>query len=127
VPPQPGLCATVELVVSDADTAIALKSGDVPVMGTPRIVALCEEAAVKALVGELGAGETSVGQQVQLDHLAPTAVGHEVVAEATVEKVNGRRVIFTVSVHDERGLVAVGRVTRVVVDVDRFLEKVAQG
>ncbi len=62
--------------------------------------------------------------QVQLDHLAPTAVGHKVVAVATVEKVNGRRIVFTVSVNDERGLVAVGRVTRVVVDLERFLEKV---
>lgn len=123
MPAQPGLCATVELVVSDADTAMALKSGDVPVLGTPRVVALCEEAAVKALVGELGTGQTSVGQQVQLDHLAPTAVGHHVVAEATVEKVAGRRVTFTVSVNDDRGLVAVGRVTRVIVDVDRFLDK----
>ncbi len=121
---EPGLCATAELVVSDADTAIAVKSGDVPVLATPRVVGLCEQAAVKALLGELGAGETSVGQQVQLDHLAPTAVGHSVVAEATVEKVSGRRIVFTVSVNDDRGLVAVGRVTRVVVDVDRFLEKV---
>jgi len=123
VPVKPGLSAEVSLVVSDADTAIAIRSGDVPVLATPRVVALCEEAAVKALVGALGPDETSVGMQVQLDHLAPTAVGHTVTAEATVEKVNGRRVVFTVSVNDERGLVAVGRVTRVVVNVERFLEK----
>lgn len=123
MPVKPGLSAEVSLVVSDADTAIAIRSGDVPVLATPRVVALCEEAAVKALVGELGPNETSVGMQVQLDHLAPTAVGHTVTAEATVDKVNGRRVVFTVSVNDERGLVAVGRVTRVVVDVERFLEK----
>lgn len=123
MPVKPGLSAEVSLVVSDADTAIAIRSGDVPVLATPRVVALCEEAAVKALVGELGPNETSVGMQVQLDHLAPTAVGHTVTAEATVDKVNGRRVVFTVSVNDERGLVAVGRVTRVVVDVERFLDK----
>lgn len=123
MPVKPGLSAEVSLVVSDADTAIAIRSGDVPVLATPRVVALCEEAAVKALVGALGPDETSVGMQVQLDHLAPTAVGHTVTAEATVEKVNGRRVVFTVSVNDERGLVAVGRVTRVVVNVERFLEK----
>jgi predicted thioesterase len=117
------LCAEVELTVADADTAIAIKSGDVPVLATPRVIALCEEAAVKALSGELNAAETSVGMQVQLDHLAPTAVGHVVIAEATVEKVNGRRITFTVSVSDERGLIAVGRVTRVVVDIDRFLDK----
>jgi fluoroacetyl-CoA thioesterase len=123
VPVKPGLSAAIELVVSDDDTAIAIKSGDVPVLATPRVVALCEEAAVKALLGELAPAETSVGMQVQLDHLAPTGVGHTVSAEATVEKVNGRRVTFTVSVNDERGLVAVGRTTRVIVDIERFIEK----
>ena len=67
----------------------------------------------------------SVGMKVQLDHLAPSAVGHRVVAEAVVEKVNGRRVLFTVSVNDDRGLIAVGRVTRVVVDAENFVAKAA--
>jgi predicted thioesterase len=118
------LSAEVELRVGEEDTAIALRSGSVPVLATPRVVALAEEATVRALQSRLAPGETSVGMQVQLDHLAPTGVGHAVVAEATVEKVNGRRITFTVSVSDERGLIAVGRVTRVVVDTARFLEKV---
>jgi predicted thioesterase len=120
---KPGLSAEISLVVGEDDTAIALRSGTVPVLATPRVIALCEEAAVAALVNELDPTEASVGMQVQLDHLAPTSVGHVVSAEATVEKVNGRRIVFTVSVTDERGLVAVGRVTRVVVDVERFLDK----
>ncbi len=123
MPIKPGRSASVELLVSDADTALAAKSGEVPVLGTPRIVALVEEAAMASINGALDAGQTTVSMQVQLDHLAPTAVGHTVTAEATVDKVVGRRVIFTVSVNDERGLVAVGRVTRVVVDTERFLEK----
>ncbi|MCB1250762.1 MAG: hotdog domain-containing protein [Acidimicrobiales bacterium] len=120
---EPGLRAEVELDVADADTAVALRSGSVPVLATPRVVALCEEAAVKVLDGRLDAGETTVGMQVQLDHLAPTAVGHRVAAEATIERVTGRRITFTVSVNDERGLIAVGRVTRVIVDIERFLDK----
>ena len=123
MPVAVGLHAAVELDVGEADTAVALRSGSVPVLATPRVVGLVEEAAVLALEGELAAHETSVGMQVQLDHLAPTAVGHSVTATATVEKVAGRKVIFTVSVDDERGLVAVGRVTRVIVDVERFLDK----
>lgn len=125
MPVQPGLCATVELVVGDADTAIALHSGEVAVLATPRLLALCEEAAFTAVAPELAEGQTSVGMKVQLDHLAPSAVGHRVVAEAVVEKVNGRRVLFTVSVNDDRGLVAVGRVTRVVVDAEGFEAKAA--
>jgi fluoroacetyl-CoA thioesterase len=123
VPVKPGLSASVELIVSDADTAVAMRSGSVPVLATPRLIALAEEASVAALEGHLAAGETSVGTKMQIDHLAATGVGKKVRAEASVEKVNGRRVIFTVSVSDDRGLVAVGRVTRVVVDVERFLDK----
>lgn len=123
MPILPGVSAEVELLVTDDDTAIALRSGSVPVLATPRVIALCEEATVKALLHELAPKETTVGMKVQLDHLAPTAVGHRVTAEATVEKVNGRRITFTVSVNDERGLIAVGRVTRVVVETERFLER----
>ncbi len=123
MPVQPGQSATVELVVTDADTAIALHSGDVAVLATPRLLALCEEAAFTAAAPELEPGQTTVGMKVQLDHLAPSAVGHKVVAEATVEKVTGRRLAFTVSVNDDRGLVAVGRVMRVVVDAEHFVAK----
>jgi predicted thioesterase len=123
VPAEPGLSAEVELVVRDEDTAVALRSGEVPVLATPRVVALCEEASVAALSGHLEAGETSVGHTVQLDHVAPTRVGTQVRAEATLLKVNGRRLTFSVSVTDARGLVAAGKVTRVVVDAERFMEK----
>lgn len=123
MPVQSGLSATVELVVGEADTALALRTGEVPVLATPRLLAMCEEAALAAVRPELAEGQTTVGMKVQLDHLAPSAVGHRVVAEAVVEKVNGRRVTFTVSVNDDRGLIAVGRVTRVIVDAEHFVAK----
>ena len=123
MPVEVGQSASVALRVTDADTAIAQRSGEVAVLATPRLIALCEEAAMKAVDGELGAGETTVSMKVQIDHLAPSGVGHEITADATVDKVVGRRVAFTVSVSDDRGLVAAGRVTRVVVDAARFVEK----
>ena len=118
-----GQRGTIELEVTEADTAIALRSGSLPVLATPRVVALVEEASVAAVGDALTDGHTTVGMKVQLDHLAPTALGRTVVAESTVEAVNGRRISFQVSVSDDRGLVAVGRVTRVVVEIDRFLNK----
>ena len=123
VPVTPGLSATLDHVVVDDDTALAMRTGSVPVLATPRVIALCEEASFVAVENELQPGETTVGTKVQIDHLAPTATGHTVKAEACVEKIAGRRITFTVSVNDERGLVAVGRVTRVIVDVGRFLDK----
>jgi predicted thioesterase len=125
VPLEPGSSASVDLTVGDDDTAIAHKSGSVPVLATPRVIALSEEACVAVVEGRLEEGSTTVGQRVQLDHLQPTAVGGIITAEATLEAVQGRRLTFTVSVNDERGLVAAGRITRVVVDTGRFLDKLA--
>jgi fluoroacetyl-CoA thioesterase len=118
-----GLSATATMVVTDSDTATALGTGDVPVLATPRVVTLAEEATVQAVAHDLSPDTTTVGYRVQLDHLAPTAVGGEVSAEAILENVEGRRLTFRVSVSDGRGLVAAGRITRVVVERDRFLDK----
>ena len=119
---KPGARAEITLTVREGDTAVALCSGQVPVLATPRVVALCEEATVAAVDGSLPGGQTTVGMRIQLDHLQPTAVGSTVAAEAVLDKVEGRRLHFTVSVRDHRGLVACGKVTRVVVDTDRFLD-----
>ena len=120
---ETGLSGRASLEVTDADTAIALRSGDVPVLGTPRLIALCEEATIVALVGCVAEGCSSVGVRVQVEHISPTAVGHTVVAEAHLDKIEGRRLVFSVSAKDERGLIAAGKVTRVMVEVERFLEK----
>jgi fluoroacetyl-CoA thioesterase len=118
-----GLRGDAKLVVTPGDTARSLGSGEVDVLGTPRVVALCEEATCAALEGVLESGTTTVGMRVQIDHLQPTPVGAEVVAEAVLERIEGRRLTFTVSASDAGGLVAAGKVTRVVVDVARFMDK----
>lgn len=118
-----GLKGEARLVVSESDTARALGSGDVNVLGTPKLVALFEEATVDALRGILEEGQSSVGMRVQIDHLQPTPVGAEVVVEAQLDKVEGRRITFTVTATDSGGLVAAGKVTRVMVDVERFMTK----
>jgi predicted thioesterase len=127
MPPRLGLSGTAELDVTDQFTAIALGSGDVPVLATPQVVALAEQAAIRAVDGSLADGETTVGMRVQIDHLAPTAVGHRVRASAKLKKIEGRRLVFKVSVRDERGLIAAGNVTRAVVNRQRFLEKCGDG
>jgi predicted thioesterase len=124
---EPGLTASVELTVSEADTARALRSGDVPMLGTPRIVALVEEASVLAVDKLLEAKATTVGMRVQLDHLQPVRVGGTVRADATLDRVEGRRLTFNVTVSNDQGLVAAGKVTRVVVNRARFLEKGGEG
>ncbi len=118
-----GLTGRATLRVTEADTAVTLRSGDVPVLATPRLVGLCEEACVQAIRGELAPALTTVGMRVQFDHLAPTGIGSSVTAEATLEKVEGRRLTFTVAASDPGGLVGAGKLTRVAVEVEPFLKK----
>ena len=118
-----GLKGEARLVVGEADTARALGSGEVNVLGTPRMVGLFEQATVDALRGMLDSSQTTVGMRVQIDHLQPTPIGAEVAVEAVLDKVEGRRITFSVTASDSGGLVAAGKVTRVVVDVEKFMTK----
>lgn len=111
------------LVVGHDDTAAAMRSGDVNVLGTPRLIALCEEATMAALDGALDDDHSSIGMRIRVDHLQPTPVGAAVTADAVLDKVDGRRLTFTVSVSDSGGLVAAGKITRAVVDRSTFLDK----
>jgi predicted thioesterase len=90
---------------------------------TPRLAALAEQASVEAVAAALDPGTTTVGYQVQLSHTAPTLVGSEVRADAVLESIEGRRLTFRISARDSRGLVGAGRIVRVVVVRDRFMEK----
>jgi predicted thioesterase len=120
---ETGLRGDAKMTVGPEDTARALGSGNVDVLGSPRLIALCEEATIAALSNALPEGTTTVGMRIQFDHLQPTAIGFEVTAEAVLEKIDGRRLKFTVSASDSGGLVAAGKITRVIVDVERFMGK----
>jgi fluoroacetyl-CoA thioesterase len=117
---EPGLSATVEVVVTDSDTAVALGSGDVEVLGTPRVLALLEAATVAAVAGTLDPNLTTVGTRVELDHLAPSPLGATVRAGAELVEVAGRRLTFEVRMSQGGRDVARGRVVRAVVERDRF-------
>ena len=120
--PTEGASGRAELVVGEADTALAAGSGDVPVLATPRVLALAEQATVAALAGALEPGRTSVGAHVELDHLRPSFIGSRVRAQATLTGVRGRHLTFAVEVADldEAEPVARASVTRVVVDRAAF-------
>ncbi len=119
-----GLSATVERTVGDDDTAAAVGSGSLPVLGTPRLLAWCEAATCEALAPVLAAGQTSVGTRVTLEHLAPSAVGSTIEVTATTVHVDGRLVRFSVGARQNGKLVGSGEITRVVVDEDRFMSRV---
>lgn len=120
-PLEPGLTGRATLSVSERDTAIAFGSGDVPVLATPRLVALAEEATVAAVAAALDPVSTTVGIRVELDHVAATGVGKTVTADAELTDVDGRALMFSVSVHEGTKTIAEGAVHRVVVNRERFL------
>jgi len=119
----PGLSARVELTVTEADTAQSLGSGDVPVLGTPRVLALAEAATVAATARQLPGGLTTVGTRAEVEHRAPTPVGRRVTALATLAKMDGRKLLFEVTVRDGDDLVAEVRVERLILDRQRFISK----
>jgi len=120
---SPGLSARMELTVTDADTAQALGSGDVPVLGTPRVLALAETATVAATARQIPGGVTTVGTRAVVEHRAPTPLGRTVTALATLTKVDGRKLIFEVAVRDGAELVAEVLVERVLLDRQRFISR----
>jgi predicted thioesterase len=117
--------ATLSFHVTETDTAEAVGSGDLPVLGTPRLLAWSEAATCAAVEDELDVHQTSVGTRVTLEHLAASAVGEEVRVTATVTHRDGRLLRFEVVAVDSREqVVGHGEVTRVVVDRDRFMARV---
>lgn len=121
---KPGLRAETSFVVGDEDTAIGVGSGDVPVLGTPRLLALAEAVTVQAVGPYLDGTRTSVGTRVELEHRAASPVAMTVTIDAELLEVDGARLVFRFSATDEHGtVVGVGRIERVVVERERFLSR----
>lgn len=119
-----GNSAEVSHLVGEEDTALVVGSGDVPVLATPRLVALAEAATVASVAGTLRPEQTTVGTRVELEHLVPTPVGTRVGVRAVLVSVDERLLRFEVSAeHPDGRQVARGHVTRVVVDRARFLAR----
>lgn len=123
----PGLTARILITVEQGDLATALGSGDVPVLGTPRLLALAEAATVRAVQDHLPPGRTSVGTRVALDHLAASPLGARVAVTAELTEVDGRRLVFTCTAAEGEKILARGTVERTVVDRDRFLSRLTGG
>ncbi|MGD8997642.1 MAG: thioesterase family protein [Anaerolineae bacterium] len=118
-----GLTGNAETAVTDDHTAARHGSGMVPVLGTPSLVALMENAAVQALEGHLPAGQTSVGGRMEVRHLAPTPVGMRVRARAELLAIEGRRLVFQVEAWDEVERIGEATHERFIIDRGAFIAK----
>ena len=120
----PGTSGSAELVVGEEHTAPRVGSGAIHVLATPVMINLIEAAALAAIERRLPPGHQSLGTVLNVRHIAATPVGMRVTATATVRKVEGRTIHFDVAARDERELIGDGTHERVVVNVEKFDQRV---
>lgn len=120
---ETGLKHVSTVTVSAANTALTMGSGDMEVFATPAMVALMENAAMKAVAPHLPEGSTTVGAMMETSHIKPSALGETVNAEAILEEIDGRKLTFKVTASDSKGTIGEGKHIRYIVDRERFLSK----
>jgi len=121
-----GTKGTATLPVGPQHLASTFKDAMLPpVFATPMMILLMENAALSAIRRFLEPGESAVGIAVNVLHLAATPLGQQVRAEAEVTAVDGRRVAFRVSAHDEAEEIGRGTHERMVIDLDKFTQRLA--
>jgi predicted thioesterase len=124
MPMAPGLVGEIEIVVQPSDTADALGNRGVHVLATPRLVALLEQAAIRAVESELPPGSGTVGTRIDVRHLAATPVGMRAVIRATLREVDGRRLVFDIEGHDAAERIVEGTHERFQIDQAKFLARI---
>ena len=120
---QEGLSHTSQLTVSEAVTAITMGSGDMPVLATPAMMALMENAAMLAVASHLPEGCTTVGGHISSSHLKPSKLGDTVTATATVTRIDGKKIEFTIQAHCGDVLLGEGTHLRFIVDKEKFMSR----
>ena len=115
-----GLKNSVAQIVTESDTALAVGSGSLKVLATPKMLALIEKAAADLVEENLPEEWTSVGISLNVAHTAPTPVGMQIRAEAELVELDGRKIIFEVAAFDECGEIGRGRHERFIVNREKF-------
>ena len=120
---QEGLQHTSQLTVDDTVTAIAMGSGNMPVLATPAMMALMENAAMLAVADHRPQGSTTVGGHIASSHLKPSRLGDTVTATATVTRIDGKKIEFKVEARCGDTLLGEGTHLRFVVDQEKFMSR----
>lgn len=120
-----GLTYTSKVKVSLENCASAVGSGGLDVFATPSMVALMENAAMNAVASYLPQGSTTVGSEINTTHIKPSALGSMIEATATLTAVEGRKLMFDVEARDAAGVIGKGTHVRFIVDIERFMAKLA--
>lgn len=119
-----GISSTVEMRVTENDTARKLGSGNLDVFATPAMIALVENASKSCVDLHLPCGYTTVGIEINVSHIKASPIGARIRGEAILKKVEGKKLIFEVNVWDEKGKIGYGKHIRYIVNSKDFMNRV---
>jgi predicted thioesterase len=117
------LTFTVETIVDSNKTASFYGSGSLDVYATPAMIALMENAAMNCVQEELPEGFGTVGIEISVKHSKATPLGMKVRAEATLEKIDRKKLFFKVEAYDERGKIGEGSHVRYIINSEEFMNR----
>lgn len=123
---ETGITGQQEEIVTEEKTAKAMGSGELPVYATPAMIALIEKTAWMSVAGELEEGQGTVGTKLAVEHVSASPLGAHITCKTTLVGVDRRRLLFSVEVSDDAGLIGRGTHERFIVDNEKFVTK-AQG
>ena len=118
-----GLTAEAQELVSQENTAKKYGSGSIEVYATPAMVGLMENASLKAVDPKLPEGYSTVGIHLDVSHLAATPIGMNVIAKATLEAIDNKKLTFKVEAFDDQEKIGEGTHTRYIIQIDKFLQR----
>ena len=123
---NPGISGQQEITVSSQDTASKYGSGLIEVFATPAMVALMEKTAQLSIQDYLPEGFISLGTEINVTHQKATPVGMKVICESVLEKAEGKRLLFSITARDEKGIIGQGTHQRYIVEAKRFMQKLME-
>lgn len=120
---ETGITGLQEEIVTEEKAAESMGSGELPVYATPAMIALIEKTAWMSVAGELEEGQGTVGTKLDVEHVSASPLGARITCKTTLTEVDRRRLVFSVEVTDDAGLIGRGTHERFIVDNERFLTK----
>ncbi len=118
-----GMVGEARVKVTEDNTAVRFGSGKVNVFGTPAMIALMEEASIKAVDSLLPRQYATVGTDLKIRHMAATPIGMYVTASAELVNIEGKKLTFKVEAFDEKEKIGEGDHFRYIIELDKFIAR----
>lgn len=118
-----GLSYSLKTIVTKNDLAVNLKSGSLEVLGTPKLIALMEEACTYIAGPNINKENTTVGTKITIEHIAPSFINAKITINATLTKIDNRKLYFEIEAFDDDKKIGFASAERVIVNINKFMTK----